>query len=101
MALRYLNSQLTLNLMTSDAMEGVGAFATTKAELKRSMSMERILIAGRGEFARRLIRHYKSNGIETVSVFSEPDCEQPWVDEAITRCTLMGPRSLKHIWTCT
>ena len=26
MALRYLNSQLTLNLMTSDAMEGVGAF---------------------------------------------------------------------------
>lgn len=46
------------------------------------MNMERILIAGRGEFARRLIRHYRARGVETVSVFSEPDCDQPWVEEA-------------------
>lgn len=46
------------------------------------MSFERVLIATRGELARRLIRHYRGLGLETVAVFSEPDVDQPWVDEA-------------------
>ncbi len=42
----------------------------------------RVLVANRGEIARRLIRQLKEAGIETVSVFSEPDVEQPYVEEA-------------------
>ncbi|TNE85413.1 MAG: hypothetical protein EP330_25340 [Deltaproteobacteria bacterium] len=44
--------------------------------------IQRVLIANRGEVARRLIRHFKAQGIETISVFSEPDVDQPWVEEA-------------------
>ena len=44
--------------------------------------MERVLIATRGEMAMRLIAHFREKGIETVSVFSEPDVDQPWVEEA-------------------
>lgn len=46
------------------------------------MTVQRVLIANRGEIARRLIRFYKSIGIETVAAFSEPDVEQPCVQEA-------------------
>lgn len=46
------------------------------------MTIQRVLIANRGEIARRLIRYFKEAGSETVSVFSEPDVEQPWVEEA-------------------
>ena len=44
--------------------------------------MHRVLIANRGEIAHRLIRYFKEQGVETVAVFSEPDAEQPWLDEA-------------------
>jgi len=47
-----------------------------------TLEVNRVLIANRGEIARRLIREFKSLGIETVSVFSEPDQSQPWVEEA-------------------
>ncbi|TVQ90981.1 MAG: hypothetical protein EA397_10825 [Deltaproteobacteria bacterium] len=44
--------------------------------------MNRILLAGRGELTRRLIKAFRSRGIETCAVFSEPEVEAPWVDEA-------------------
>lgn len=44
--------------------------------------MERVLLAGRGELTRRLIRALRKRGIESVSVFSEVEAEQPWVEEA-------------------
>lgn len=44
--------------------------------------IQRVLIANRGEIALRLIRYFKDQGIETISVFSEPDVDQPWVEEA-------------------
>lgn len=47
-----------------------------------SPALDRILIANRGVLARHLIRVLADEGFETVSVFHEPDVEQPWVDEA-------------------
>ena len=46
--------------------------------------MKRVLVANRGAIARRILRFYRETDedVETVSVFHEPDVEQPWVDEA-------------------
>ncbi|MFK7929331.1 MAG: biotin carboxylase N-terminal domain-containing protein, partial [Myxococcota bacterium] len=44
--------------------------------------MQRVLLAGRGELTMRLIRALKERGIESVSVFSEPEMEQIWVEES-------------------
>jgi acetyl/propionyl-CoA carboxylase alpha subunit len=44
--------------------------------------MYRVLLAGRGELTRRLIRAFADRDIETCAVFSEPEVEAPWVDEA-------------------
>lgn len=44
--------------------------------------MHRVLLAGRGELTRRLIRTFAEKGVETCTVFSEPEVEAPWVDEA-------------------
>jgi acetyl/propionyl-CoA carboxylase alpha subunit len=49
------------------------------------MSMEgisRVLIANRGEIARRLIREFRERGIETVCVFSEDEADADWLDDA-------------------
>lgn len=44
--------------------------------------VNRVLIANRGEIARRLIRYYKERGVESVVAFSEADAEQDYLDEA-------------------
>ncbi|MFT6142681.1 MAG: acetyl/propionyl-CoA carboxylase alpha subunit [Myxococcota bacterium] len=46
--------------------------------------MERVFIATRGEIASRLVAWFKAQDppVETVTMFSEVDAEQPWVDEA-------------------
>lgn len=52
--------------------------------------MERVLIAARGVVACRLIAHFRREGVETVSVFSEPDVEGLWVEEADYQAYLRG-----------
>ncbi len=52
--------------------------------------MRRLLIANRGEIARRIIRTAHRMGIETVAVHSEADAEAPFVREA-TRAIAIGP----------
>lgn len=44
--------------------------------------MNRVLLAGRGELTMRLIRAFRERGVETCTVFSEPEVEAPWVEEA-------------------
>ena len=44
--------------------------------------IQRVLIANRGEIASRLIRQFRAVGTETAVVFSEPDVDAPWVEEA-------------------
>lgn len=53
----------------------------------------RILIANRGEIARRVIRTAHRLGHETVAVFADPDARAPQVAEA-TMATRIGPATL-------
>ncbi|MBT2570286.1 biotin carboxylase N-terminal domain-containing protein [Planococcus sp. ISL-110] len=52
--------------------------------------MKKILIANRGEIARRIIRTCERLGIETVAIHSEADGDLPYVSEA-THAVLIGP----------
>jgi 3-methylcrotonyl-CoA carboxylase alpha subunit len=52
--------------------------------------MRKILIANRGEIARRIIRSCKALGLETVSVFSEADASGLFVEEA-DQSVFLGP----------
>jgi acetyl/propionyl-CoA carboxylase alpha subunit len=52
--------------------------------------MRRVLIANRGEIARRVIRTCRAMSIETVAVYSEADASAPFVQEA-DRAVLIGP----------
>ena len=53
----------------------------------------RILVANRGEIARRIIRTAHRLGHETVAVFADPDQNAPYVGEA-TMAVRIGPASL-------
>ncbi|WP_027416252.1 acetyl-CoA carboxylase biotin carboxylase subunit [Aneurinibacillus terranovensis] len=55
---------------------------------------KKILIANRGEIARRIIRTCKRLGIETVAVYSEADALAPFVDEA-DEALCIGPAQAK------
>jgi acetyl/propionyl-CoA carboxylase alpha subunit len=46
------------------------------------MDLARILIATRGEIARRLLRYYSAQGLETVLAFSEPEVDLSYMDDA-------------------
>jgi acetyl/propionyl-CoA carboxylase alpha subunit len=52
--------------------------------------MRRLLIANRGEIARRIIRTARRMGLETVAVYSGADADAPYVREA-TRAVAIGP----------
>lgn len=52
--------------------------------------MRKLLIANRGEIARRIIRTAHRMGIETVAVYSEADADAPHVHEA-GQAVLIGP----------
>lgn len=54
------------------------------------MYFAKLLIANRGEIARRIIRTCKRLGIATVAVYSEADAKQPFVQEA-DEAVLIGP----------
>ncbi|MGE0819110.1 MAG: biotin carboxylase N-terminal domain-containing protein [Candidatus Nanopelagicales bacterium] len=53
----------------------------------------RLLVANRGEIARRVFRTAHELGLETVAVFSEPDRGLPFVDEATYAVALGGTTS--------
>ncbi len=52
--------------------------------------LKRLLIANRGEIARRIIRACRELGVETVAVYSDADAKAPFVAEA-DRAIRIGP----------
>jgi acetyl/propionyl-CoA carboxylase alpha subunit len=59
--------------------------------------IESLLVANRGEIARRIIRTARRLGIRTVAVHSEPDIELPFVTEADRAVPLTGPHP-SHVY---
>ncbi|WP_434715201.1 acetyl/propionyl/methylcrotonyl-CoA carboxylase subunit alpha (plasmid) [Rhizobium sp. YTUHZ045] len=57
--------------------------------------MESLLIANRGEIARRIIRTAKTAGIRTIAVYSEADAGLPFVREA-DEAIAIGPPSARE-----
>ncbi|ASL17555.1 biotin carboxylase N-terminal domain-containing protein [Mycobacterium intracellulare] len=59
----------------------------------RKPQLSTLLIANRGEIARRIIRTAKSMGIVPVAVYAESDAHAPFVREAIRAVPLQGTTS--------
>jgi len=53
--------------------------------------IEKLLVANRGEIARRIMRTARGMGIATVAVYAEPDRAAPFVGEADEAIVLDGP----------
>ncbi len=63
------------------------------ANVKMTKTITRLLIANRGEIARRIIRSAHEMGIGTVAIYSDGDADAPFVSEADQAIPLQGRSS--------
>ncbi|MDW8015451.1 MAG: biotin carboxylase N-terminal domain-containing protein [Bacteroidia bacterium] len=59
------------------------------------MRIQRLLIANRGEIARRIIRTCRRMGIASIAIYSDPDRQAPFVREADEAYPLQGSTSVE------
>jgi len=64
--------------------------ANTSRSAVPQKSLRRLLVANRGEIARRIFASAHSMGIETVAVFADGDADAPFVREALQAVALRG-----------
>ncbi len=64
-----------------------------------SRNIERILVANRGEIARRIMRTCRRMGIGTVAIYSDADADMPFVSEA-DEAVCVGPAPSSQSYLC-
>ena len=68
----------------------MGRVSSLGSERALSTTIQKILVANRGEIARRIIRTCRKMGIASVAVYSDADAAMPFVAEA-DEAVLLGP----------
>ncbi len=62
--------------------QGVRHMAHVSRRMRRDHADSRLLVANRGEIARRIMRTAREMGIATVAVYADGDADAPFVHEA-------------------
>src|SRR5690554_1530579 len=65
--------------------------------IRRSGRLQKVLIANRGEIAKRFFLSLKEEGIRSVAVVTDPDKGQTWYEMADEVVMIGGPLNYTHI----
>jgi len=77
----------------------MGRLSSLRSERTLSITIQKVLVANRGEIARRIMRTCRKMGIATVAVYSDADASMPFVAEA-DEAVLLGPAPSSESYLC-
>ena len=82
---------------TSTSTTPVSLACRPTSDGEASPVFETVLVANRGEIARRVIRTVQRMGLRAVAVHSEADAELPYVARGRRRCACIGPAARPRV----